>query len=101
MQTDVTMYHASPHGLRDGLRDAASCPSAFVNTASVHERKRAALACHRSQRGWLDATQGMDSYRRHDGRIRARVGAMSRNFKFAEGGAGMRTMASAMQRPTR
>ena len=52
VSTDVTIYHASPHGLRDTLRRRVH-PGAFVNTASVHEQKRAALACHASQRQWL------------------------------------------------
>ena len=41
----VTIYHASPHGLRDGLRRRVH-PGAFVDTTAVHERKRAALECH-------------------------------------------------------
>ena len=37
-------------------------PDAYVDTATVHDQKRDALACHASQKEWLDATQGMDSY---------------------------------------
>jgi LmbE family N-acetylglucosaminyl deacetylase len=80
----VTIYHASPHGLHDGLRRLVR-PGAFVDTTAVHERKRAALACHASQRRWLDASQGMDSYiRTMDGFSRA-VGKLSRRFRHAEG----------------
>lgn len=80
----VTVYHASPHGLRDGLRRLVR-PGAFVDTTAVHERKRAALACHASQRRWLDASQGMGSYlRAMDGFSRA-VGKLSRTFRHAEG----------------
>src|SRR5262249_22704487 len=54
----VTLYHAMPHGLEDGLRRPI-IPSAFVNTTAVHSQKRAALACHQSQKQWLDVSQGM------------------------------------------
>ena len=59
----MTIYHANPHGLRDQLRRRVH-PGAFVDTTSVHARKRAALECHASQDGFLDATQGMNSYLR-------------------------------------
>ena len=49
--------------MRDGLRRRVH-PGAFVDTTRVHEQKRAALACHASQRQWLDAQQGMDNYLR-------------------------------------
>jgi N-acetylglucosamine malate deacetylase 1 len=84
IHTPVTIYHASPHGLRDGLRQRV-LPGAFVDTATVQELKRAALACHASQKQFLDATQGMDSFvRTMDGFSRA-VGKLSRRFRYAEG----------------
>lgn len=58
---DTVVYHAMPHGLRTSLRQRV-IPEIVVDTDSVHEQKRAALACHQSQKAWLDATQGMDSY---------------------------------------
>ena len=58
---DVTVYHAMPHGLCDGLRRPV-VPDLFVDTTSVQPLKRQALAAHASQKEWLDATQGMDSY---------------------------------------
>ncbi|GDX97270.1 hypothetical protein LBMAG47_29350 [Planctomycetia bacterium] len=58
---DVTVYHGMPHGLRDGLRRSVT-PGLIVDTTSVHDVKRRALAAHASQRDWLDATQGMGSY---------------------------------------
>jgi LmbE family N-acetylglucosaminyl deacetylase len=80
----VTIYHASPHGLRDGLRRLVR-PGAFVDTTAVHERKRRALACHASQRRWLDASQGMDSYLRAMDGFSLAVGKLSRRFTHAEG----------------
>lgn len=81
---EVTIYHALPHGLRDGLRRRI-VPGAFVDVSSVRERKRAALAAHQSQKAWLDATQGMDSYLDAMDDMARAVGRMSKRFKFAEG----------------
>ena len=81
---DVTIYHASPHGLRDALRRRVTS-GAFVDTTAVHEQKRAALACHASQREWLDASQGMDSYLRTMDEFSRAVGKLSRRFRHAEG----------------
>ena len=80
----VTLYHASPHGLRDQLRRRV-VPGAFVNTASVHERKRAALACHASQGSFLDTTQRMDSYLRTMEQFSRELGRLSGTFAHAEG----------------
>ncbi|MBM3880586.1 MAG: PIG-L family deacetylase [Verrucomicrobia bacterium] len=81
---DVTVYHALPHGLRDGLRRRV-IPGAFVDTSTVQAAKRAALAAHASQKAWLDQTQGMDSYLDAMDQMGRAVGRMSRRFKFAEG----------------
>lgn len=80
----VTLYHASPHGLRDGLRRRV-LPGAFVDTTSVQDRKRAALACHASQRKFLDATQGMGSFVRTMDEFARELGKLSRRFRYAEG----------------
>ena len=81
---EVTVYHAMPHGLCDDLRRRI-VPEIFVDTTSVRGAKRAALACHRSQKEWLDASQGMDSYLRSMDALSLTVGKMSRGFKHAEG----------------
>ena len=82
--SDVTVYHAMPHGLRDGLRQRIT-PDLFVNTTEVHARKRAALAAHHSQKAWLDASQGMDSYLITMDDMSREVGKLSRRFRHAEG----------------
>ena len=81
---DVTVYHAMPHGLCDPLRRRI-VPGAFVNTTSVHARKRQALASHASQKRWLDQTQGMDSYLRVMDDMSLELGHRSRRFPHAEG----------------
>jgi LmbE family N-acetylglucosaminyl deacetylase len=81
---DVTLYHAMPHGLKDGLRRRV-VPGAWVNTTEVHATKRQALAAHRSQKEWLDVSQGMDSYLKAMDDMSAAVGSSSRRFRMAEG----------------
>lgn len=80
----VTIYHASPHGLRDGLRRRVAA-GAFVNTTRVHARKTAALQCHASQGGFLDTTQGMSSYLKTMDDLSREVGRQSGRFRRAEG----------------
>lgn len=80
----VTIYHANPHGLRDRLRRRV-VPGVFVDTTSVHATKRAALACHASQKEWLDVSQGIDSYLVAMDEISSEVGRLSEKFTHAEG----------------
>jgi LmbE family N-acetylglucosaminyl deacetylase len=81
---DVTVYHAMPHGLCDGLRRPV-VPDLYVDTTSVQAVKRKALAAHASQKAWLDATQGMDSYLDSGDDAARAVGRMSGRFECAEG----------------
>ena len=81
---DVTVYHAMPHGLCDGLRRPV-VPDLFVDTTAVQPLKRQALAAHASQKEWLDATQGMDSYLDAGDEAARAVGRMSGRFAYAEG----------------
>jgi LmbE family N-acetylglucosaminyl deacetylase len=81
---ETTVYHAMPHGLRDGLRRRI-IPGAFVNTESVHKTKRDALAAHKSQQPWLDSSQGFNSYLLTMEDMSLEVGRMSKRFRLAEG----------------
>jgi len=81
---NLTVYHAMPHGLRDPLRRLVA-PGAFVNTASAQDIKRAALAEHKSQRKWLEVSQGLDSLSAKLDELARAVGKLSKKFKFAEG----------------
>ena len=82
--TPVTVYHALPYGLRDGLRRAVT-PDQYVNIGTVLATKRAALACHRSQKEWLDKTQGVDSYLDTMESMSQEVGRWSTVYPYAEG----------------
>lgn len=56
----LRIYHAPPHGLRDGMGDLFR-PDFLVDVAATLPTKRAMLDCHQSQNAWLDGSQGMDS----------------------------------------
>ena len=81
---DVTVYHALPHGLRDQLRRLVF-PELFVDVHAVRDRKRAALAAHRSQEPWLVGVQGFASPADTMDEMAYAVGSMSERFEYAEG----------------
>jgi N-acetylglucosamine malate deacetylase 1 len=81
---DTTVYHALPYGLHDGMRRRIT-PELYVNIGAVLAKKREMLAKHRSQKEWLDVSQGLDSYLATMESMSAEVGKMSGKFKYAEG----------------
>jgi LmbE family N-acetylglucosaminyl deacetylase len=81
---DVTLYHSMPHGLRDSMRRRI-LPEYYVDISSVLALKREMLSQHRSQKEWLDVSQGFDSYLKTMEEMAAELGRMSGRFKQAEG----------------
>lgn len=80
----VRIYHAPPHGLRDGLGNLFQSDF-LVDISSVLPIKEKMLACHRSQKDWLEASQGLGAYISEMtdlGRRQAEQGAC---LQFAEG----------------
>lgn len=91
VNNDVTVYHALPYGLRDGLRRRVRAGQ-YVDITAVLGQKRTALAAHRSQKEWLDVSQGLDSYlqtmedmSREVGNAAHAAGAPREAFTYAEG----------------
>jgi N-acetylglucosamine malate deacetylase 1 len=60
-ESEVALYHAQPHGNRTPLGKSVT-PDWVVSIDSVIKQKTAMLHCHRSQQGWLQSTQKMNSY---------------------------------------
>ena len=81
---DMVVYHAEPHGLRDNMRRLIR-PGLFVDISATLAHKREMLAQHRSQKEWLDASQGMDSYLLTMEEIARQTGTLSGRFSYAEG----------------
>jgi N-acetylglucosamine malate deacetylase 1 len=80
----VTVYHAQPVGNATPLGERV-WPGVFVDITDVIEAKAEALAAHASQKQWLDASQGMDSYIQTMRDGSADVGQMSGTYRYAEG----------------
>jgi len=80
----VALYHASPYGLCDQICQPVR-PDLYVDVSDVIGRKRDMLACHRSQKEWLDHSQGLDSYLITMTEMCAEVGRLSGRFEYAEG----------------
>jgi LmbE family N-acetylglucosaminyl deacetylase len=81
---DAMLYHSTPHILTDMMRRPI-VPEIYVDVSTVIDAKEKLLACHASQKEWLDATQGFDSYLKSMRDLAAAVGAMSGRFSLAEG----------------
>jgi len=80
----VAVYHALPLGLKGPLNRPVT-PDFFVDVTSVAKLKREMLACHRSQKEWLDVSQGMDSYLDSMDAMNRAAGKLSNRFAAAEG----------------
>ncbi len=81
---EMVVYHAQPHGNRDPFGEPVR-PHFFVDISGVIERKRDMLACHASQKEWLDVSQGMDSYLQTMLDLSAETGRLSERYAYAEG----------------
>ena len=81
---DVVLYHALPYGLTDWVQTPIT-PHFYLDITSVIEKKEKMLACHVSQKVWLDESQGYDSYLIAMKQMSARVGGQTGKFEYAEG----------------
>lgn len=81
---NLTLYHALPYGLCDPFGEPV-IPGLYVNITDVLQEKRQALACHNSQKAWLDESQGLDSYLQAMEDMSHEVGEWSEVFPCAEG----------------
>ena len=84
VSNEVAIYHAQPHGNRNGLNKIVY-PDFFINITDVIEEKTAMLAEHKSQKNWLDVSQGFNAYLNTMKGHASEMGDLSKKFKFAEG----------------
>jgi len=80
----IALYHAMPYGLHDPLRREVT-PDFCVDISAVIDLKTDMLACHRSQKEWLDVSQGQDSYLATLRDMSAEMGRKSGRYAYAEG----------------
>ena len=78
----VALYHAQPYTHRTPLGEL-SLPQFYVDVDS--ERKVEMLACHASQKLWLDESQGHDSYLETLRELDRELGRHSQRYSAAEG----------------
>lgn len=83
VDTPVALYHCLPAGGTDSLRRPMPVDY-YVDIGPVLLRKRELLAEHRSQKEWLDISQGMDSYLDEMVHRARAVGQQSGQFEYAE-----------------
>jgi LmbE family N-acetylglucosaminyl deacetylase len=81
---EVVIYHAQPHGNRDPLNRLIH-PDFFIDITEVMEEKTAMLAEHKSQKNWLDVSQGFNAYLNTMKGFAREMGKLSNKFNFAEG----------------
>ena len=80
----LAIYHSLPYGLTDPLRKPVEA-DLYVDIEQFIENKAQMLAKHKSQKEWLDVSQGMDSYLITMKNMCAEIAKMSHKFKYAEG----------------
>jgi len=80
----VTVYHCLSHTFTDQLRRPI-IPGLFVDITETIPLKRNLLSCHRSQKEWLDVSQGNAAYLNNMEEGCRHIGEMSKRCKFAEG----------------
>ena len=80
----VTLYHSLPYGLTDPLRQPVNADF-YVDIEPYIDKKAEMLAKHKSQKEWLDVSQGMDAYLTTMKEMCAEVGKLSGTLKYAEG----------------
>jgi len=81
---EVAVYHSMPHSLTNSLREPV-VPEIYVDITPFMETKKAMLACHQSQKVWLDQSQGNDAYIKELVFRGKFYGQMSKKYEFAEG----------------
>ena len=80
----LAIYHAQPHGNRDPLGQFIQ-PHLCIDISSVIEQKTDMLACHKSQKEWLDKSQGMGAYLHTMQELGREMGELTGSYTYAEG----------------
>ena len=81
---ETTIYHSMPYGLTDSLRNKI-IPDFYIDIESIIEQKIRMLRYHKSQKEWLDTSQGIDSYIHTMQAMASQMGKNSGKFEYAEG----------------
>lgn len=81
---EVAVYHSMPHSFTDQLNRPVVADF-YIDVTSTIQTKRDMLACHVSQKVWLDESQGSNAYLDDMQEKCRKMGELSGKFEFAEG----------------
>ncbi len=81
---EMVIYHSMPYGLTDGFKKKIE-PDFYVDIEDFIGKKREMLGFHRSQKEWLDKSQGMNSYLNTMEEMCGVMGKNSGKYRYAEG----------------
>jgi N-acetylglucosamine malate deacetylase 1 len=81
---EVVIYHAQPYGLCDMLRRPVYA-ELYTDVSSVIDKKEKMLSFHKSQKEWLDKSQGLDAYLITMEEMTRDMGTLSGRYEYAEG----------------
>jgi N-acetylglucosamine malate deacetylase 1 len=84
VMNEVSVYHAQPYGNCDQLNFPIR-PDFLINIDTVIDAKTAMLAEHKSQKDWLDYSQGVGAYLEAMRQASREMGALSGKGEYAEG----------------
>jgi N-acetylglucosamine malate deacetylase 1 len=80
----VAVYHAQPAGNKDYTGQLVK-PDFFVDITEVMDRKTDMLSQHKSQKEWLDKSQGLNAYLENMKQFSKEMGEMAGRCDYAEG----------------
>jgi LmbE family N-acetylglucosaminyl deacetylase len=81
---DIVIYHAQPQGNRDAFNKLILA-NIYIDINKVLKEKCDMLAKHKSQKNWLDHSQGFNAYLDTMMKHGREMGVMSKQFEYAEG----------------
>jgi LmbE family N-acetylglucosaminyl deacetylase len=84
ISNSVTIYHSLPYGLCDPLNRPVHADF-YVDVEKYIDDKVEMLAKHKSQKEWLDVSQGLDAYLVTMKQMCAEVGKLGGRYNYAEG----------------
>lgn len=81
---ETVIYHSLPYGLADSMGNPVNADF-YIDVSDVIDIKKQMLGKHKSQKQWLDVSQGMDAYLDEMKEMTGRAGKISGRFSYAEG----------------
>jgi LmbE family N-acetylglucosaminyl deacetylase len=84
IKKEMVVYHSLPYGLQTPLREPVSA-DVYIDVTKYMDVKSDMLSCHKSQKEWLDVSQGVDSYLITMAEQCKAMGDMSGKYEYAEG----------------